>query len=155
EAAALLREDARRVDRLLHDLVCLQVAPKRELAGRAKRTADRTTSLRGDAKRGAVCIAHDDRLHRVAAVELEEGLGGETAVGLRDRDRPERGRTKGGVERTPQRLRDVNHGLKGGGPTSEPIPDLLAPIGGRALIGAPLLELGGGPGEERPGRRDE
>ncbi len=45
QAPVLLRQEADRVDRLLDDLVCLEVAPEWKFPGRAERTPDRTAGL--------------------------------------------------------------------------------------------------------------
>ena len=82
EATALGGKHAGSVDRLLHDLVCLQVAAKWKLSGRAEGTPDGTAGLRRDAQRAAVGVAHDDRLHRVAAVELEKSLRRQATISL-------------------------------------------------------------------------
>src|SRR5205823_7395985 len=111
-----------------YDLVRLQVAAERELACGAERAADGASRLRGDAKGRAVRVAHDHRLDRVPAVELEQGLGREPVIGLGDCDRTQRGGAKLSRERFAQGLRQVFHGPEIRHPASQPGPYLLAPV---------------------------
>src|SRR6266850_3956370 len=119
------RQDARGVDGLLDYLVRLEVAAKRKLAGRAERTADRTTGLRRDAQRRASGVAHHDSLDRMPAVELEQRLGREGTIRLAHRDRSQRGDPEISFERRTQRLGHIVHRLERGCPPREPTPELL------------------------------
>src|SRR5207302_8488327 len=125
-----------------------------KLPGGAERAADRTTRLRRDAQRGTVHVAHHDRLHRVAAVELEEGLGGAATVRLRYGYRPERCGAELGIQRDAERFRQLAHRVERRGAAAEPAPDLLAAVRRGVVIGDPLGELGGGQGKNGRGDGD-
>ncbi len=85
--AAVSRELAREVARLIEDLGRGQVAREAGLTGRAKRARVRAAGLARDADRVAVAVVlHEDGLDFVAVVQAEEALRRLSVARMLDHD---------------------------------------------------------------------